>query len=204
MHWPTQPPSKPLTGPKDPPSSTLGRLEARLGVSRRTLFLGTLLPVVALLVVAITLVIAPAERAHDSSSSGRWSRSRPVCRRPPSASTAACSCRACCCSASTPDSRRVLSLFLQVLVIPLAAGSHYRMGNFSRNVATAARDRRRDRRLHRTVLRRGAAQGRHRATRRGDDRLRRPHRPRDLAVLGPRQGPCRRRHPQGAASAASA
>ena len=29
-----------------------------------------------------------------------------------------------------------LSLFLQVMVIPLAAGSHYRMGNFSRKVAT--------------------------------------------------------------------
>lgn len=28
-----------------------------------------------------------------------------------------------------------VSLFLQVLVIPLAAGSHYRMGNFSRGVA---------------------------------------------------------------------
>lgn len=28
-----------------------------------------------------------------------------------------------------------LSLFMQVLVIPLAAGSHYRMGNFSRKVA---------------------------------------------------------------------
>jgi uncharacterized membrane protein YfcA len=29
-----------------------------------------------------------------------------------------------------------LSLFLQVMVIPLAAGSHYKMGNFSRKVAT--------------------------------------------------------------------
>ena len=28
-----------------------------------------------------------------------------------------------------------LSLFMQVLVIPLAAGSHYKMGNFSRKVA---------------------------------------------------------------------
>ena len=28
-----------------------------------------------------------------------------------------------------------LSLFLQVMVIPLAAGSHYKMGNFSKKVA---------------------------------------------------------------------
>ena len=80
-----------------------------------------------------------------------------------------------------------VSLFLQVLVIPLAAGSHYRLGNFSRSVFTAAGDRRRDRRLHRAVLRRGAAQGRDRARRGGDDRARRRDRAGDAALGRPGQ-----------------
>ena len=50
------------------------------------------------------------------------------------------------------------SLFLQVLVIPLGAGMHYRLGNVARTITDPARHRRHDRRLRRALLRRSAAE----------------------------------------------
>ena len=118
-------------GQHDAPSTWLGSLEDRLGVSRRTIFLGTLLPVIALIVIATTLVIAPeSERGFIILGTHRRRRRRALVdghrrlwRRARAGPAAARGRRAFCGG---------LSLFLQVLVIPLAAGSHYRMGNFSR------------------------------------------------------------------------
>jgi uncharacterized membrane protein YfcA len=122
-------------GQHDEPTTWLGSLEARLGVSRRTLFLGTLLPIVALIVVAITVALAPnGERTL-------------IILATAVAVAAGLSSTAIGVYGGVlvpgllllgVDARfaAVLSLFLQVLVIPLAAGSHIRMGNFSRNVAT--------------------------------------------------------------------
>jgi uncharacterized membrane protein YfcA len=122
-------------GQHDAPTSRLGALEARLGVSRRTLFLGTLLPVIALVVISATLVVAPeSERGFIIFGS--------IVAIAAGLSSTAIGVYG---GVLVPgllllgvDARfaAVLSLFLQVLVIPLAAGSHIRMGNFSRNVAT--------------------------------------------------------------------
>ena len=89
-----------------------------------------------------------------------------------------------------------LSLFLQVLVIPLAAGSHVRARQLLAQRRHPADHRRRDRRLHRAVLRGRAAQGRDRAAGRGDDRLRRRDRARHAPLQGPGRGPAGRDVPK--------
>ena len=95
------------------------------------------------------------------------------------------------------------SLFLQVLVIPLGAGAHYRMGNVSRSRRAAADRRRHDRRVHRTVLRRRSARGRHRATGGGDDRRGRRAGARDAALRRPGEVRAAGRRADRARSAAS-
>jgi uncharacterized membrane protein YfcA len=98
------------------------------------LIIGTLLPVVALIVVIATIAVAPANERGPiffgtlvAVAAGLSSTSIGVYG-----------------GVLVPgllllgiDARfaAAVSLFLQVLVIPLAAGSHYRLGNFSRNVA---------------------------------------------------------------------
>jgi uncharacterized membrane protein YfcA len=114
--------------------SFVDSLAERTGVSRRTLFLGTLLPVVALLVVAVVLIVAPPEERS------------PIFFGTLVAVAAGLSSTAIGVYGGVlvpgllllgVDARfaAAVSLFMQVLVIPLAAGSHYKMGNFSRNVA---------------------------------------------------------------------
>jgi uncharacterized membrane protein YfcA len=128
--------SLPQPGPGTPKGTPNGldRLAARLSVSRRTLLIGTLIPVVGLIVVAVTLVIAPASE-HATIVLGTL-----VAVAAGLSSTAI----GVYGGVLVPgllllgiDARfaAAVSLFLQVLVIPLAAGSHYRLGNFSRNVA---------------------------------------------------------------------
>src|SRR5262245_33631284 len=106
----------------------------RWHISKRTLFLGTFLPVVAAIVITIVLIVAPSDQ-------------RPVIFFSTLVALAAglsSTAIGVYGGVLVPgllligiDARfaAALSLFLQVLVIPLAAGSHYRMGNFSRNVA---------------------------------------------------------------------
>jgi uncharacterized protein len=113
--------------------SGFGQVAARLGIKPRTLILGIAIPLVCLIVVAATLVVAPAtERA-------------PIVLSTLVAMAAGLSSTAIGVYGGVLvpgllligiDARfaAALSLFLQVLVIPLAAGSHYRMGNFSRRV----------------------------------------------------------------------
>ncbi|MEX2546378.1 MAG: sulfite exporter TauE/SafE family protein [Chloroflexota bacterium] len=119
-------------GPKLP--TGLAGLAARLSIKRRTLIIGMLLPLIALAIVAVTMVIAPANERPMiffgtlvAVAAGLSSTSIGVYG-----------------GVLVPgllllgvDARfaAAVSLFLQVLVIPLAAGSHYRLGNFSRNVA---------------------------------------------------------------------
>jgi uncharacterized protein len=105
-----------------------------LSLSRRTIIIGTVLPVICLLAVAATLIIAP-----------------PV-ERPTIFFGTLVAVAAGLSSTAIGVYGGVLvpgllllgvdarfaaaaSLFLQVLVIPLAAGSHYRLGNFSKRVA---------------------------------------------------------------------
>jgi len=104
-------------------------------ISRRTIFLGTFLPVVALIVVSAVLIVAPADQRTVIFFST-------VVALAAGLSSTAIGVYG---GVLVPgllllgiDARfaAVCSLFLQVLVIPLAAGSHYRQGNFSRNVAT--------------------------------------------------------------------
>lgn len=105
-----------------------------LSTSRGTILAGIALPIVGLVVVAATLIVAPpAEQSTIflatlvALAAGLSSTSIGVYG-----------------GVLVPgllllgiDARfaAAVSLFLQVLVIPLAAGSHYRMGNFSRSVA---------------------------------------------------------------------
>lgn len=125
------------TSPPPPDPGTpkgLDGLASRLSISRRTLLIGTLIPLIALAVVAVTLVIAPPSE-HVPIVLGTL-----VAVAAGLASTAI----GVYGGVLVPgllllgiDARfaAAVSLFLQVLVIPLAAGSHYRLGNFSRNVA---------------------------------------------------------------------
>lgn len=120
-----------------PGSADSSRLDAwaeRIGVSRRTLIAGIALPVVSLIAIAVTFAVAPADER------GLIFFSTLVALAAGLSSTAI----GVYGGVLVPgllllgvDARfaAAASLFLQVLVIPLAASSHYRMGNFSRNVA---------------------------------------------------------------------
>ncbi|CAN5731685.1 sulfite exporter TauE/SafE family protein [soil metagenome] len=119
--------------PPDAPTR-FGRLASRLGVSRRTLALGLALPVIAFVVVAATLIAAPP------SERGIIVLGTLIAVAAGLSSTAIGVYGGVLVPGLlllSVDARfaAAVSLFLQVLVIPLAAGSHYRMGNFSRSVA---------------------------------------------------------------------
>jgi uncharacterized membrane protein YfcA len=121
-----------LTPPEE--GGFLDRLSARSGISKNTLSAGILLPFLALIVIIATIGVAPADQKVTillaslvGVAAGLSSTAIGVYG-----------------GVLVPgllllgiDARfaAALSLFLQVLVIPLAAGSHYRMGNFSRKVA---------------------------------------------------------------------
>jgi uncharacterized membrane protein YfcA len=117
-----------------PKQSFLDSLAERTGVSKRTVIAGTVLPVLAFIIVAAILVVAPTEERA------------PIFFGTLVAVAAGLSSTAIGVYGGvlvpgllllSVDARfaAAVSLFMQVLVIPLAAGSHYRMGNFSRNVA---------------------------------------------------------------------
>jgi uncharacterized membrane protein YfcA len=115
-------------------NSAFDRLAARLEVSRRTLIAGTLLPVVAVIIVGVVIGVAPAEER------GTIFFSTLVAAAAGLSSTAigvygGVLVPGLLLLAIDARFAAAVSLFLQVLVIPLAAGSHYRMGNFSRSVA---------------------------------------------------------------------
>jgi hypothetical protein len=105
-----------------------------LSTSRRTLLVGIALPLVCLAVIAATIIAAPPSE-HSTIFFATL-----VALAAGLSSTAI----GVYGGVLVPgllllgiDARfaAAVSLFLQVLVIPLAAGSHYRMGNFSRSVA---------------------------------------------------------------------
>lgn len=112
----------------------LARLSGRTGISRTSLAAGMLLPLIALVVIVAVTGAAPANQRATvvlaslvGVAAGLSSTAIGVYG-----------------GVLVPgllllgiDARfaAALSLFLQVLVIPLAAGSHYRMGNFSKKVA---------------------------------------------------------------------
>jgi uncharacterized membrane protein YfcA len=115
-------------------SSRLDAWAARIGVSKRTLIAGILLPILSFIAIAATFIIAP------QSEHGLIFFSTLVALAAGLSSTAI----GVYGGVLVPgllllgvDARfaAAASLFLQVLVIPLAASSHYRMGNFSRGVA---------------------------------------------------------------------
>src|SRR4051812_1694718 len=115
-------------------ASFLERLAAQTGIGVRTLSTGILLPFLALVVIIATTAVAPADQKVTiilaslvGVAAGLSSTAIGVYG-----------------GGLVPgllllgiDARfaAALSLFLQVLVIPLAAGSHYKMGNFSKKVA---------------------------------------------------------------------
>lgn len=120
--------------PDSPDSSRFDTWAQRIGVSRRTLIAGIVLPIVSLIAIALTFTIAPADER------GLILFSTLVALAAGLSSTAI----GVYGGVLVPgllllgvDARfaAAASLFLQVLVIPLAASSHYRMGNFSRSVA---------------------------------------------------------------------
>jgi uncharacterized protein len=115
-------------------ASSFDALAARLSVSRRTLIAGIVLPILAVLIVAAIMAVAPPEERSTIFFSSLVAAAAGL------SSTAI----GVYGGVLVPgllllsiDARfaAAVSLFLQVLVIPLAAGSHYRMGNFSRGVA---------------------------------------------------------------------
>lgn len=112
----------------------LARLAARIGIRPRTLLIGIAVPLGALAIVAVTVFAAPPEETSVIVFSTLVAVAAGL------SSTAI----GVYGGVLVPgllllgvDARfaAAVSLFLQVLVIPLAAGSHYRLGNFSRNVA---------------------------------------------------------------------
>lgn len=127
------PPAVPVAVPGDG-GSGLDRLAARLSISRRTLLIGTLLPLLCLVAIVATFVVAPTTE-----------RGTIVL-----ATTVAVAAGLATASVGVyggvmvpgllllgVDTRfaAAVTLFLQPLIIPLAAGSHYRMGHVSRSVA---------------------------------------------------------------------
>jgi len=122
------------SAPGAAPTSTFAALAARLEVSPRTLIAGIVLPILAILIVAIVLVVAPPQER------GTILLSTLVAAAAGLSSTAigvygGVLVPGLLLLAVDARFAAAVSLFLQVLVIPLAAGSHYRMGNFSRAVA---------------------------------------------------------------------
>lgn len=116
------------------PTARLDGLAARLGIKRRTLVIGLVLPLITLATVGATVIAAPASET--------WL----IVFATLVAVAAGLSSTAIGVYGGVlvpgllllgVDARfaAAASLFLQVLVIPLAAGSHYRLGNFSRSVA---------------------------------------------------------------------
>jgi uncharacterized membrane protein YfcA len=112
----------------------LERLSAETGIGVRTISIGILLPFLALIVVIATVGIAPDDQRVT------------IILASVVAVAAGLSSTAIGVYGGVLvpgllllgiDARfaAALSLFLQVLVIPLAAGSHYKMGNFSKKVA---------------------------------------------------------------------
>src|SRR3954451_14905161 len=115
-------------------ASFLERLSAQTGIGVRTISIGILLPFLALIVIIATIGVAPDDQRATiffaslvGIAAGLSSTAIGVYG-----------------GVLVPgllllgiDARfaAALSLFLQVMVIPLAAGSHYKMGNFSRKVA---------------------------------------------------------------------
>jgi uncharacterized membrane protein YfcA len=119
------------------PSSPVSRLDVwaeRVGVSRRTLIAGIVLPIISLIVIATTVAVAPADQRTLIILSSLVAVAAGL------SSTAI----GVYGGVLVPgllllgvDARfaAAASLFLQVMVIPLAAGSHYKMGNFNKKVA---------------------------------------------------------------------
>ena len=112
----------------------LTRISTRTGMSPRTVIAGSLLPLVALVVIVGTIGVAPADQRSViffasliGLAAGLSSTAIGVYGGVLVPGLLLLSIDARFAAA--------LSLFLQVLVIPLAAGSHYRMGNFSKKVA---------------------------------------------------------------------
>ena len=125
------------TSARRPSTSPAGASTAsgRPGHDAAAFAVAVILPLFCSSLIVATLVAAPAdERVTIVLGHHRGGRGRSL-RRRLSASTAVCWCRACCCWAWTPGIAAVASLFLQVLVIPLGASAHYRVGNVSRIVA---------------------------------------------------------------------
>lgn len=115
-------------------SSRLDAWAERIGVSRRALVAGILLPVISLIVIVTTVAVAPTDQRMLIILSSLVAIAAGL------SSTAI----GVYGGVLVPgllllgvDARfaAAASLFLQVLVIPLAAGSHYRMGNFNKKVA---------------------------------------------------------------------
>ncbi|HUP82863.1 MAG TPA: sulfite exporter TauE/SafE family protein [Candidatus Limnocylindria bacterium] len=120
--------------PSSSPASRFDALAERIGVSPRTLIAGIVLPIISLIVIATTFFVAPTDQrvliilsSLVAIAAGLSSTAIGVYG-----------------GVLVPgllllgvDARfaAACSLFLQVLVIPLAAGSHYRMGNFNKKVA---------------------------------------------------------------------
>src|SRR4051794_6359822 len=112
----------------------LERVAAETGIGVRTISIGILLPFLALIVVIATVGVAPADQRVT------------IILASVVAVAAGLSSTAIGVYGGVLvpgllllgiDARfaAALSLFLPVLVIPLAAGSHYKMGNFSKKVA---------------------------------------------------------------------
>ena len=124
----------PAEKPRPAAGSRLDAWAERIGVERRTLIAGIALPAISLVAIVATVFVAPANQTQLILLSSVVSVVAGI----------AVSSVGVYGGVLVPgllllgvDARFVaaLSLGLQVLVIPLAAGSHYRMGNFSRSVA---------------------------------------------------------------------
>jgi uncharacterized membrane protein YfcA len=112
----------------------LDGLAERLSISRRTLIIGIVLPILCLIAIAATFVAAPGSERPTiffatlvAIAAGLSSTAIGVYGGVLVPGLLLLSVDARFAAAA--------SLFLQVLVIPLAATSHYRLGNFSKKVA---------------------------------------------------------------------
>jgi uncharacterized membrane protein YfcA len=124
------------SAPQAVPTETgfLARLSTQTGIGVRTISIGILLPFLALIVIIATIGVAP----DDQRATIFFASLVGVAAGLSSTAIGVYG------GVLVPgllllgiDARfaAALSLFLQVMVIPLAAGSHYKMGNFSKKVA---------------------------------------------------------------------
>src|SRR3954467_479889 len=113
----------------------LERLSAQTGIGVKTISLGILLPFLAIIVIVATIGVAPDDQRSTILFSSIIALAAGLSSTAIGVYGGVLVPGLLLIPGIHARFAAALSLFMQVLVIPLAAGSHYKMGNFSKKVA---------------------------------------------------------------------